>query len=92
MKQKMDCHKAQGICYGLFFGGLACMLLALWLKGPLVFILGIPGLIAVFGGLLFGVLFVRCPYCGGVLENGNLPAVPDYCPHCGKKLNGGEEE
>lgn len=92
MKQKMDCHKAQMICHGLFFGGLAGMLLALWLKGPLVFILGIPGMIATLGGFLFGFVYVRCPYCGGTLIKGRMPAVPDYCPHCGKRLNGVEEE
>lgn len=93
MKQKMGCHKALGICYGLFFGGLAGMLIALWVKeGPLLFLLGIPGLVAMFGGLLFGFMFVRCPHCGGALMRGRLPAVPDYCPHCGEKLNGVEVE
>lgn len=87
MKETMDCHKALKICYGLFFGGLACVLLALWVKkGPLLFLLGIPGLVVMFVGLLFGVLFVRCPHCGVPLTRGRLPSVPDYCPYCGEKL------
>jgi len=60
-------------------------------EGPLVFILGIPGMIATLGGYLFGYVYVRCPYCGRTLIKGRLPGVPDYCPHCGKKLNGIEE-
>lgn len=60
--------------------------------GPLVFILGIPGLAATFGGLLFGFVSVRCPHCGGSLTQGRLPSVPDDCPHCGEKLKEDKKE
>ncbi len=90
MREKMDCHKAERISHGLIFGGLACMLIGLLgaQRGvePLAF-LGIPGMIASPGGLLFGFAFVRCPHCGGALIKGRMPAVPDFCPHCGARLN-----
>ena len=40
--------------------------------------------IAMIGGILWHIVFVRCPHCG---HHFNLRAsVLTYCPECGKKL------
>ena len=35
-------------------------------------------------GIIFGIIFVRCPYCGKALSIKGF--VIKYCPHCGEKL------
>ena len=88
-KQPMDCMRAMEIFKVLFFGGLACAVVAL-LVGlviePVMYTLGWVGIIGVVGGLIFGYTKIRCPYCGIMLLIGRLPGVPRVCPECGEKL------
>lgn len=50
------------------------------MNGPIFYIgLGI-GILAV----IFSLIFVRCPYCGGRLKD---IYISKFCPHCGKKLD-----
>lgn len=90
MKQNnMDCIRAMEIFKIMFFGGLACAVVAL-LVGlvfePIMYTLGWVGIIGVVGGLIFGYSKIRCPYCGAMLLIGRLPGVPRVCPECGEKL------
>jgi len=90
----MDHHKALKLARGLYFGGLALLIVAyLFLKDdPLTFsaalipvVLGVGGVVA---GLVVTLVFVRCPRCGRSLSrSGRIPlALPHYCPHCGAPL------
>ena len=50
---------------------------------------GLPLIIRIGGaisaaGIIFGIIFVRCPYCGKALSIKGF--VIKYCPHCGEKL------
>jgi len=37
-----------------------------------------------FGGIIFGIITVRCPSCKSLLS---LRGMGDeYCPHCGEKI------
>ena len=39
----------------------------------------------IISGIILKLKFYRCPYCKDGLPIRS--AVPDYCPHCGDKLN-----
>ena len=90
MKKTMDIYRAEKIFHILFYGGLACMLLSLAMGqskgGPLMFLLGAVGVVATFGGLIFGFYMIRCPDCKKGLTVGRSPGIPKFCPHCGKQL------
>ena len=90
-KKPMDCYRALRIFHGLFYGGFLCLILALMPRGGWsVYVFGALGMICVFGGLIFGFLYVRCPDCGKALIVGRAPGIPKFCPNCGKQLK--EEE
>lgn len=38
-----------------------------------------------FAGIIFGIITVRCPFCGKGLRLIGLRT--DYCEHCGQKLD-----
>ena len=40
--------------------------------------------IAMIGGILWHIAFVRCPHCGHHFNP--RAAISNYCPDCGKKL------
>ncbi|MGM9631215.1 hypothetical protein [Butyricicoccus sp.] len=42
------------------------------------------GAVLALGGVVFGVITVRCPFCGHSLDMHGFRT--DYCPHCGEKL------
>ncbi len=45
----------------------------------------VMGLLISLGALIFGIVFVRCPFCHRQLHlKGILP--DEYCPHCGEKI------
>ena len=88
-KEPMDCLRAFKIFHILFYGGFACTIAVLFLgrlTAPLLYLLGWLGIIGIFGGLIFGFITVRCPYCGKRLVKGRLPGVPNFCPRCGERL------
>lgn len=90
MKKPMDIYRAERIFHILFYGGLACMLLALMMVEMeiafLTYLLGVVGVVAAFGGLIFGFYMIRCPDCKKGLTVGRSPGIPKFCPHCGKQL------
>lgn len=45
----------------------------------------IVGLILIVCGILWHILFVRCPHCGSHLSL--KQALPKYCPWCGKHID-----
>jgi hypothetical protein len=44
----------------------------------------IVGAIMSFGGIILGIITVRCPSCKSMLNLRGLGT--DYCPHCGEKI------
>ncbi|MGI5824111.1 MAG: hypothetical protein ACOX7J_00915 [Bacillota bacterium] len=66
---------------GLVLAGAAGVI---WGAEPLspLFILGAA---VAFGGIVFGIVTVRCPFCRRRLRLRGL-AADGYCPHCGRKL------
>lgn len=45
----------------------------------------VMGLLISLGALIFGIVFVRCPFCHRQLHLKGIQ--PDaYCPHCGEKI------
>lgn len=66
---------------GIVLAGLAGLI---WGVEPLhpVFIVG--GIIA-FGGIVFGIITVRCPFCHRQLDLRGW-SVERFCPYCGEKF------
>ena len=42
------------------------------------------GIALIAAGLVFRILYIKCPYCGDGLYQSH--AKLNYCPNCGKKL------
>ena len=42
------------------------------------------GLILLFGGIIWHILFMRCPHCGRHLNP--RAGLSNFCPECGEKL------
>ena len=42
------------------------------------------GLILLIGGIIWHILFMKCPHCGHHLNP--RMGIPNFCPECGKKL------
>lgn len=95
LRGPVDCHQALRITHILFYGSFALLVLDMLLLGasvmpfPFAEILGALGFIGICGGLVFGFVYVKCPYCGATLFlGGRIPDhIPSYCPDCGKPLN-----
>lgn len=45
----------------------------------------ILGLALIIIGMIWHILFVRCPHCGNHLSLRR--AIPRYCPWCGKRID-----
>ena len=45
----------------------------------------IIGVILAVGGLIYGIIAVRCPFCYKQLPLKGL-GIDEFCPHCGKKI------
>lgn len=89
-KETMSANYALGITKLCFGGGFVLIILSLATGSAwIVYVLGIPGCIGLFGGLIFGYCKVRCPYCGkSLMLGGRMPSrLPDYCPSCGTALD-----
>ncbi len=48
----------------------------------MLILLGVPAAAVFAAGLIYNLLFVRCPHCG--YHPGKIMRVK--CPHCGKNL------
>lgn len=48
----------------------------------MLILLGVPAAAVFAAGLIYNLLFVRCPHCG--YHPGKIMGVK--CPHCGKNL------
>ncbi|MBE6996106.1 MAG: hypothetical protein E7429_05230 [Ruminococcaceae bacterium] len=86
-------QQALKIAQYLFYGGLAMVLLMLFIgvifdSVALMAVLGIIGLACMFGGGIFGNIYIRCPKCrGSLMPGGRLPgSLSTYCPHCGMRI------
>lgn len=44
------------------------------------------GAVIAFGGLIYGIIKVRCPFCGGKLRMVGLKN-DEFCPNCGRKFS-----
>ena len=90
MKKPMDIYRAERIFRILFFGGFMSLVFSLMMERIeatfLTYLLGVLGIISFVGGLIFGLLMIRCPDCGKTLVVGRTPGIPKFCPHCGKQL------
>ena len=93
-KRPMDCYRAIRIVHGMFYGGLVLLLLLLMIAGSGLSPNGwmeagiLLGMLACFGSLLFGFVYLRCPRCNGsLMPGGRVPTrIPAYCSHCGAEL------
>lgn len=94
-KKPSGCHKTLKIVHGLFYGGLALVLLA-WVvlylsqketSAPVV-VLCVLGIVGIVSGIVLGGARLRCPCCGASLMlGGRIPTrLPKFCPECGKPL------
>jgi len=45
---------------------------------------GIIGGVISMAGIVFALIFLRCPHCQGLLNMRGLPT--QYCSHCGESL------
>lgn len=41
------------------------------------------GILVMLGGVVFHLIFYRCPHCGKFLDR----STGDYCPYCGQRVN-----
>lgn len=99
-KRPMDCRRALKLVHGLFYSGLAVMILMLMIvnsgvgkPGGLTVVGAVLGLLACIGSLVLGFGWVRCPHCGGsLMAGGRIPSrLPAYCSHCGAPLTENKE-
>lgn len=46
-------------------------------------VLCIIGILLILGGIVFRLIFFRCPECGAYLDRG----LPNFCPRCGAEID-----
>ena len=54
------------------------------IAGAVIGILMILSFVAIIGGIVWHIVFVRCPHCGHHFNP--RASISNYCPECGKKL------
>ena len=69
------------ICGAFVAGILIALLCELW---PALSVLIPIGALLPLGGVIWGVISIRCPHCGAFLFRCYFTP---YCPHCGKDLD-----
>ena len=67
----------------LYYGGLVCMLSALFLRSITPVYVGAG--IMVLSAILADVL-LRCPACGKPLLKYRMHSIPRFCSNCGEQL------
>lgn len=78
----MDFKKARKISRVLQWGGLAVCLVGAMLGN---FIVLFGGTMVAVASIALNMFYFRCPHCHQPL--GGQGEIPDYCPHCGKRLD-----
>ena len=74
-------HRFFIMCGAFVAGILIALLCELW---PALSVLIPIGALLPLGGVIWGVISIRCPHCGAFLFRCYLTP---YCPHCGKELD-----
>lgn len=70
------------VIIGLIIAGISAVVFGVDSIQPLLAI----GVLVSFGGLIIGIVTIRCPFCNRLLHLKGI--VPDeFCPHCGKKIH-----
>lgn len=69
------------IIIGLLIAGFAGVVFGVEPVHPLFVI----GSLISLGALIFGIIFVRCPFCHRQLHLRGI-SPDEYCPHCGEKI------
>ena len=67
-----------------FLGGCAIGWIGCQLPGDGMNILLLLGMIMIIVGILWWILFLKCPHCGKHLR---LWVMHNHCPGCGEKLS-----
>ncbi|HIX11762.1 MAG: hypothetical protein KH295_03440 [Clostridiaceae bacterium] len=74
-------HRFFIMCGAFVAGILIALLCELW---PALSVLIPIGALLPLGGVIWGVISIRCPHCGAFLFRCYFTP---YCPHCGKDLD-----
>ena len=74
-------HRFFIMCGAFVAGILIALLSELW---PALSVLIPIGALLPLGGVIWGVISIRCPHCGAFLFRCYFTP---YCPHCGKDLD-----
>ena len=75
-------HKVSNYLCGT---GLASYLIAT--LGESIFFL-VTALVLISGGLIYALIFIRCPYCGTHLHwYMRFGKLPNHCAHCAKRID-----
>ena len=74
-------HRFFIMCGAFVAGILIALLCELW---PAFSVLIPIGALLPLGGVIWGVISIRCPHCGAFLFRCYFTP---YCPHCGKDLD-----
>ena len=74
-------HRFFIMCGAFVAGILIALLCELW---PALSVLIPIGALLPLGGVIWGVISIRCPHCGAFLFRCYFTP---YCPHCGKELD-----
>lgn len=86
MQRKMTVHDHTRICNILFWLGVIIVVISSIFSEPLNphWLLWV-GLAVFLSAFIYRLLTVRCPHC----HDGwfGQPAIPEYCPKCGKKID-----
>ena len=73
------------IHYAACFIGAVIMMLGCYISQPLTLHpIVYAGMVILAAGLVWRILFVKCPHCGNGLYN--CRSLPKHCPDCGEKL------
>lgn len=84
MKNPNICRR---IMFCMIIGGIVLAGIAgiIWGVEP-VHPLFIVGVVIAFGGIIYGMITVRCPFCHRMLHLKGLNS-DEYCPYCGEKIH-----
>lgn len=74
-------HRFFIMCGAFVAGILIALLCEVW---PALSVLIPIGALLPLGGVIWGVISIRCPHCGAFLFRCYFTP---YCPHCGKDLD-----